>query len=140
MSFPGATWALHGAHVLPSNQAAIFHHDLDGGRVWVNVSDLWSKLKFTFAPHTGAKYFQARRDRWMKLSKLFDLSELAVRPSLPYDSRNTDCIVCLACVCCYYTGPFPVATSKAFIRVSVHPFIRLTAHAFVSSSVHPFVR
>ena len=65
-------------------QSAAFHFDQFGGRLGVNVSDLWQKMKFTCSPGSGAKFFQNRRSRWLKMAALFVLGDLAVRGSLPY--------------------------------------------------------
>jgi hypothetical protein len=68
----------------------MFHYDANGGRLWVNVSDLWDKLNFSFAPWSGAAMFQNRRNRWQKLAKKFWLGEHAVRGSLPYAKHAED--------------------------------------------------
>ena len=67
-------------------QGAVFHLDQPdhSGRLWVNVSGLWQKMKFTCSPGSGAKFFQNRRSRWLKMAALFVLGDLAVRGSLPY--------------------------------------------------------
>ncbi len=48
-------------------QVATFENPQSFGRVWVNMTDLWNKLGFTFSPGTGPKWFYKRAQRWGKL-------------------------------------------------------------------------
>ena len=69
-------------------QCAVFEVDNLSGRLWVDISDLWRKLRWSFSPHSGARWFQNRKDRWLRIAGLMDLGPDAVRCSLPYDTRK----------------------------------------------------
>ena len=66
---------------------AIFRVPRHGFRVWVNVSDAWTKLAFDQVA-TGAVAFQKYVQRWQALAQTVGLPAMAIRRSIEKDTTK----------------------------------------------------